>query len=479
MKKTIFTLILSTFLLSACNLLAAPPPVVGPGPDDIMTQAAQTVIAQLTQAAASITPTATLPPTDTPTQPAEPTATPTDIPPSPTLVPPSPTPVPPTPTPTPIPCDLAQFVADVTIPDNTPLAPGAGFTKTWRLKNVGSCTWTTAYSLVFVNGHSMGNTTAVALPTSVNPGTTVDVSVRMNAPTGVGNYKGNWMLRNPSGIVFGVGASGSPFWVAIKVVSANTNFAYDFSANYCLARWLSGAGDLECPGSSSSSRGSVIYLDNPVLESWQENEPALWTRPNNADRGWISGAFPEVEIRDGYRFTTWVGCLEDSRGCDVTFRLDYQTRGGPVRNLGAWREVYDELVTSIDLDLSALVGQSVQFTLTVEANNDRIDKANAFWLAPAIQFGKTSNPPISESGPAVEQARRMVAENYGVAIEAVNVIRIEGVEWTDSCLGVSFTGQVCAPAIVPGYRVVMELNGKRYEAHTDKDGSVVWWFELG
>src|SRR5512143_3278895 len=40
-------------------------------------------------------------------------------------------------------CDWAQFVADVTVPDGTSYAPGTTFTKTWRLKNIGSCTWTT------------------------------------------------------------------------------------------------------------------------------------------------------------------------------------------------------------------------------------------------------------------------------------------------------------------------------------------------
>ena len=43
-------------------------------------------------------------------------------------------------------CDMAQFVADVTVPDGTTYAPGAAFTKTWRLKNIGTCTWSTSYS---------------------------------------------------------------------------------------------------------------------------------------------------------------------------------------------------------------------------------------------------------------------------------------------------------------------------------------------
>jgi len=34
--------------------------------------------------------------------------------------------------------DWAQFIADVTEPDGTRYDPGATFTKTWRLRNIGT-----------------------------------------------------------------------------------------------------------------------------------------------------------------------------------------------------------------------------------------------------------------------------------------------------------------------------------------------------
>ena len=69
-------------------------------------------------------------------------------------------------------CDRAQFIADVTVPDGTSFAPGIGFSKTWRLKNVGTCTWTTAYALVFDTGEKMGGPDLVSLPNTVTPGQT-------------------------------------------------------------------------------------------------------------------------------------------------------------------------------------------------------------------------------------------------------------------------------------------------------------------
>ena len=131
----------------------------------------------------------------------------------------------PVPTNTPLPtatavsyCDWVSFIKDVTIPDGTRFATGEAFTKTWRLKNRGTCTWTPDYMLVFTSGESMGSTTAIRLPGYVAPGQTVDVSVTLTAPAKRGNYIGYWMLRNPSGLIFGYGDSANrAFYVDIRV----------------------------------------------------------------------------------------------------------------------------------------------------------------------------------------------------------------------------------------------------------------------
>jgi len=152
-----------------------------------------------------------------PTQaPVQPTVTP--LPATPTSVPATNTP-PPTATKVSY-CDWVAFVKDVTIPDGTKLSPGETFTKTWRLQNRGTCTWTPDYMLVFVNGDQMGSTTAVRLPSNVAPSQTVDVSVTLTAPDKRRNYVSYWMLRNPSGLVFGFGDNANrAFYVDINVES--------------------------------------------------------------------------------------------------------------------------------------------------------------------------------------------------------------------------------------------------------------------
>jgi hypothetical protein len=128
----------------------------------------------------------------------------------------------------------------------------------------------------------------------------------------------------------------------------------------------------------------VVLLGQPYLESRLEDEPALWTRPDQAPNGSILGQYPNYLVRPGDRFRAEVGCLFDSPGCDVYFTLDVQRQDGTIVNLGVWREVYDRLTTSINIDLSSLAGQSVQFLLGVQNLGDP-QAADAFWFAPYIQ----------------------------------------------------------------------------------------------
>jgi hypothetical protein len=118
-------------------------------------------------------------------------------------------------------CDTAQFITDVTIPDGTAFSGGATFTKTWRLKNIGTCTWSSSYALVFVSGTSMGSASSVPLSGTVAPGGSIDVSVNLQAPSADGTYRGFFGLNNASGARVPIigGASGNSFYVEIKVGS--------------------------------------------------------------------------------------------------------------------------------------------------------------------------------------------------------------------------------------------------------------------
>ena len=129
-----------------------------------------------------------------------------------------PPPTAPGPIATPVPCESFRYVADVTIPDGTVMTPGQSFQKTWRVLNTGSCVWSTAYQFVFARGDQLNAPAGVSLTRNVNPGETIDITVPMSAPMTNGTYRGNWLLRNPSGQLFGMGAGGRDgVWVDIRV----------------------------------------------------------------------------------------------------------------------------------------------------------------------------------------------------------------------------------------------------------------------
>jgi inhibitor of cysteine peptidase len=117
--------------------------------------------------------------------------------------------------------DKAIFKADVTIPDDTEISAGEILTKTWQLRNIGSCTWDNRYEVVSVGGESFSLNEMVPISATVAPGEDVNLSVTLIAPTEPGIYRSEWKLRNPDGMLFGIGpASNSAFWVQIMVVDS-------------------------------------------------------------------------------------------------------------------------------------------------------------------------------------------------------------------------------------------------------------------
>lgn len=207
MRKLYFVLTLILIIVMVgCNLPRAQSTPTSPS--EAFTQVAETVAAELTQVSTLASPT-----------PNEPTGTATPIYTN-TLIP-TVTPAF-TPSITPIPCNLASFVTDVTYPDNTQVAPNQAFVKTWRIRNVGSCSWNSSYFLIFDHGDGLGVTSGYSQPLTtsmVNPGQMVDLEVNLTAPVASGTYTGYWRMRDPGGVLFGITSTGGTFIVKIKVVA--------------------------------------------------------------------------------------------------------------------------------------------------------------------------------------------------------------------------------------------------------------------
>jgi hypothetical protein len=182
MNRTHSILILAAVLLVsiACSF----PLVSANNENDVADAVAATVQAALeqTQAAATYTPLPTLTP-------------------YPTYTPVSQRPNYPQPTYAPQNCNQATFVSE-TIPDNTVYQPGDEFTKSWRLKNTGTCTWNPNYSFVFYSGDRMSGAKVTDLDEYVEPGESIDLLVDLTAPSDPDTYTGYWRLEDDGGTSF-------------------------------------------------------------------------------------------------------------------------------------------------------------------------------------------------------------------------------------------------------------------------------------
>ncbi len=87
--------------------------------------------------------------------------------------------------------------------------------------------------------------------------------------------------------------------------------------------------------------------------------------------------------------------------------------------------------------------------------------------------GTTGVTPPAEAQAVVRLAREDLAQRLGLAPEAIRLVSVEAVDWSDTSLGCPQPGMMYAQVITPGYRVMLEAGGQRYEYHTDEGQFVV------
>jgi len=323
------------------------------------------------------------------------------------------------------------------VPDGTSYAPNTPFLKTWRLKNIGSCTWKN-YSLVFDSGDKMGGLDSVSIVPTILPGQTLDISVNLTSPSSAGTYRGYWKLKNNTGVAFGIGTGGTKsFWVDIKVTGPTstptptstlgptptptntptagpsptptntptlgptptptstftptptatplTGISYNFVSNACAATWYSAAGALPCPGSDGDAKGFVLLTGPSKLENGTNDSRAgLITFPQNVNNGYIQGFYPGYLVKSGDKFRSTINCEYGATNCYVVFRLDYSIVGSStISTFWAFVEKYEGSYYAADVDLAPLVGQNVKFILTILATGPATGD-RALWVAPII-----------------------------------------------------------------------------------------------
>ena len=182
------------------------------------------------------------------------------------------TPIAATPTGAPQPtCSLnSRFIADVTIPDGTQMAPNSPFVKTWQIQNNGSCNWDANFQLVFVSGAQMFAPSPSPIPPTP-AGAVTNLSLNMIAPSQPGRYQSVWQLQASNGALFGTRID-----VIIIVPGAVTPIPPTPPPSVCngspqISSFFANPSTIQEGQVSTLSWGPVTNATNVVLQSPQGN----------------------------------------------------------------------------------------------------------------------------------------------------------------------------------------------------------------
>ncbi len=109
--------------------------------------------------------------------------------------------------------DQLTFIADVTIPDGTSVAPESTLDKRWEVENRGTCNWDERYQMRLIAGSHLGASPDQAL-FPARSGSRAVIRIQFTAPAETGVYRSAWQAVNPAGQPFG-----DPIYIEIIVTA--------------------------------------------------------------------------------------------------------------------------------------------------------------------------------------------------------------------------------------------------------------------
>jgi hypothetical protein len=116
------------------------------------------------------------------------------------------------------------------------------------------------------------------------------------------------------------------------------------------------------------------------------------------------------------------------------------------------------------------------FLVILEAGGEgyayHTNRADQVVLCQPQEDGEDAKSP-TEAEEAIQLGREDLAHRLGLAPEAIQLVSVEAVEWSDTSLGCPQPGMMYAQVITPGFLVILEGEGERYTYHTDQGRFVV------
>lgn len=99
-------------------------------------------------------------------------------------------------------CYNSALVSE-TVPSGSRLDPGERFVKTWQIKNTGSCDWPREFKFTFIGGYDFQGADTTGIRQRVPAGSTVEVSMSIDAPNDPDSYSSSWQIATDEGNFFG------------------------------------------------------------------------------------------------------------------------------------------------------------------------------------------------------------------------------------------------------------------------------------
>lgn len=83
-------------------------------------------------------------------------------------------------------------------------------------------------------------------------------------------------------------------------------------------------------------------------------------------------------------------------------------------------------------------------------------------------------PSVADEAQVVDMVKQLLAQQLGVPAEKIILLEAEAVDWPNGCLGIETPGRMCVQVITPGFRILLEYDGKTYAFHTDRAGGAIF-----
>lgn len=91
---------------------------------------------------------------------------------------------------------------------------------------------------------------------------------------------------------------------------------------------------------------------------------------------------------------------------------------------------------------------------------------------PNPSYPNPTDDSAADLTPAQRAALTLLSQTLNLPVDQLTLLSTEAVTWSNGCLDVERPGTMCTQAVVEGYRIMIEANGREYEVRTNETGSM-------